>query len=64
MGKLLLKCEKCHNYTFQLTNENESESRTTCLKCNGKLKTPHPPKFSMDNKYAKYIRAMKRENQG
>ena len=64
MGKLLLKCEKCHTYTFHLPYDNESESRMVCPLCNGDLKTPHPPKFSMDNKYTKYIRALKRENEG
>jgi rRNA maturation protein Nop10 len=30
-----------------------------CPKCGGSMKTPHPARFSMDNRYADYLRKMK-----
>ena len=62
MVKLLLKCTNCKAYTFKLgTEEGEFEENKTCPHCQGTLKTPHPPKFSMENKYSKYVRALKKE---
>jgi H/ACA ribonucleoprotein complex subunit 3 len=52
MGSLLRKCEKCGKYTLE-TNE--------CPYCTGKVRTPHPAKFSPDDKYLKYRMAMKKE---
>lgn len=60
MVKLLLKCVECNTYSFN-SIESDSEEKKTCAICNGALKTPHPPKFSMDNKYNKYLRALKKE---
>jgi rRNA maturation protein Nop10 len=59
--KLLLKCISCNNYTFNSINSDESENKKVCPICNGILKTPHPAKFSMDNKYNRYLRELKRE---
>jgi H/ACA ribonucleoprotein complex subunit 3 len=47
---LLRKCEKCEEYTL-----NQEE----CPHCGGKVRIPHPPKFSPDDKYAKYRLAMR-----
>ncbi|NIU84654.1 MAG: RNA-protein complex protein Nop10 [Candidatus Thorarchaeota archaeon] len=51
MVQLLKKCIKCDAYTIK----NE-----TCPTCGGHTKTPHPPKFSMDDKYLRYKIIMKR----
>ncbi len=64
MVKLLLKCSKCNSYTFNTLPsdlESESEDKKICPICQGTLVTPHPPKYSMDNKYRKYVRALKKE---
>lgn len=62
MVKLLLKCTACNSYTFNpLPTESESEEKKVCSYCQGPLVTPHPPKYSMDNKYRKYIRNLKKE---
>ncbi|MHA1340642.1 MAG: RNA-protein complex protein Nop10 [Promethearchaeota archaeon] len=45
MPKKMFKCEKCLQYTL---------SKDICPKCGGKVKTPHPPKFSLVDKYQKY----------
>jgi H/ACA ribonucleoprotein complex subunit 3 len=50
---LLRKCEKCRKYT--LKNDR-------CLYCGGKVRVPHPPKFSPDDKYLKYRMALKRKD--
>jgi len=42
---LLRKCEKCEKYTL---------NQEKCPHCGGKVRIPHPPKFSPDDKYAKY----------
>ena len=49
---LLRKCEKCGKYTLK---ENK------CPHCGGKVRIPHPPKFSPDDKYLKYKMALKEE---
>jgi len=48
---LLRKCEACKRYTL-----NQEE----CPHCGGKVHIPHPAKFSPEDRYAKYRRAMKR----
>jgi len=45
MGWLLRKCEKCGSYTLK---------KEKCPRCGGKVKVPHPPKFSPHDKYLKY----------
>jgi H/ACA ribonucleoprotein complex subunit 3 len=47
---LLRRCEKCKSYTL-----NQGE----CPHCGGNVRIPHPAKFSPEDKYAKYRRAMK-----
>jgi len=47
---LLRKCVKCENYTL---------SQESCSNCGGRVSIPHPAKFSPDDKYAKYRRAMR-----
>lgn len=42
---LLRKCEKCGRYTL---------NQETCPACGGLVKTPHPAKFSMDDRYQSY----------
>ena len=60
MVKLLLKCSECNSYTFN-DLPSESGDKKICPFCQGSLATPHPPKYSMDNKYKKYVRALKKE---
>jgi len=38
-------CSKCQEYTL---------STKECPKCGDAVKTPHPPKFSPQDKYQKY----------
>ncbi|MGP3666891.1 MAG: RNA-protein complex protein Nop10 [Candidatus Bathyarchaeota archaeon] len=47
---LLRRCKKCGEYTL---------NKISCPKCGGEVYTPAPPKFSPDDKYAKYRRMMK-----
>lgn len=51
MVQLLRRCKKCGRYTL-----NQEE----CPVCGGEVGLPHPPKFSMDDKYRKYRIKMKR----
>jgi H/ACA ribonucleoprotein complex subunit 3 len=51
---LLRKCEKCGTYTLK---------EDACPRCGGAVKTPHPAKFSMDDRYRKYRLIMKRMSQ-
>ncbi|MEM1994826.1 MAG: RNA-protein complex protein Nop10 [Nitrososphaerales archaeon] len=44
MIKLLRRCSKCQTYTLS----------TICSKCGSETSYPHPPKFSLDDKYATY----------
>jgi H/ACA ribonucleoprotein complex subunit 3 len=45
LNRLLLKCKNCGTYT--LANK--------CPKCGAKhTVSPHPPKFSLDDKYLRY----------
>ncbi len=47
---LLRKCEKCGKYTLQ---------KEQCPYCGGKVRVPHPPRFSPDDKYLRYRMALK-----
>ena len=49
--KALLKCSKCNKYTLD----------ETCS-CGGKAVSPKPPKFSPEDKYAKYRREVKKKD--
>lgn len=51
---LLRKCEKCGGYTLRVD---------VCPVCGGRVRVPHPPKFSPDDKYLRYRMALKRESQ-
>jgi len=53
VGWLLRKCEKCGGYTLK---------KDVCPLCGGKVRIPHPPKFSPDDKYLKYRMMMKKEH--
>jgi len=48
---LLRRCESCGKYTLR---------KDSCPYCGGKVRVPHPPKFSPDDKYLKYRMALKR----
>ncbi|MCB2171701.1 RNA-protein complex protein Nop10 [archaeon] len=50
MVQLLRKCRNCDHYTM----------KDTCPKCGGEAVSPHPAKFSMDDKYRKYKILMRR----
>lgn len=50
--KKILKCEKCKEYTLF----------EKCPRCDGKAISPKPPKYSPDEKYAKYRREVKKED--
>jgi H/ACA ribonucleoprotein complex subunit 3 len=52
MGWLLRKCKKCNQYTL----------KNHCSKCEGSVKIPHPAKFSPEDRYAKYRRAIRGNN--
>ena len=43
------KCSKCGKYTLA----------STCKDCDAGAHTPHPPKFSPEDKYGKYRRKLK-----
>lgn len=47
---ILKKCESCGAYAI---------SRGACPYCGGRLRTPHPPKFSPEDRYQRYRLAMK-----
>jgi H/ACA ribonucleoprotein complex subunit 3 len=47
----LRKCEKCGGYTLK---------KDKCPRCGGKVRVPHPAKFSPDDKYIKYRMAFKK----
>jgi H/ACA ribonucleoprotein complex subunit 3 len=49
---LLRKCEVCARYTLNVEK---------CPYCGGTVRVPHPAKFSPQDKYAKYRRAMRAE---
>lgn len=45
------KCPVCNIYTLE----------DSCPKCGGGLKVIYPPKFSVEDKYGKYRRQLKKE---
>jgi H/ACA ribonucleoprotein complex subunit 3 len=47
---LLRRCTRCRGYTL----------KETCPGCGGEAVSPHPAKFSMDDKYRKYRLLMRR----
>jgi len=47
---LLRKCRKCNIYTLE----------EKCPICKGLVVSPHPAKFSPEDKYGKYRRMMKK----
>jgi H/ACA ribonucleoprotein complex subunit 3 len=47
---LLRKCVECQNYTL---------NQQKCPSCGGNLHIPHPAKFSPEDRYAKYRRAIR-----
>jgi H/ACA ribonucleoprotein complex subunit 3 len=47
---LLRKCGKCGKYTLQTIQ---------CPYCGGKVRMPHPPRFSPDDRYLRYRMALK-----
>jgi H/ACA ribonucleoprotein complex subunit 3 len=49
---LLRRCEKCASYTLKVDK---------CPHCGGKLHTPHPAKFSPNDKYARHRVALKED---
>jgi len=49
---LLRKCVQCGKYTLNLEK---------CPYCGGVVRVPHPARFSPQDKYAKYRRAMRVE---
>jgi len=48
------KCKKCGRYTFQ----------DDCPECGGEAVSPHPAKFSPEDKYGEYRRKLKRKEMG
>lgn len=50
MGKrgYLRKCEKCNRYTL----------RNICPICEGRVKSPHPARFSLEDRFGKYRRRL------
>lgn len=52
MGRLLRRCEGCKKYTLRTDH---------CQYCGGKVRIPHPAKYSPNDKYAKYRIALKKE---
>lgn len=51
MNMKMNKCSECGIYTL----------KDACPKCGGKLKVIYPPKFSIEDKYGKYRRILKKE---
>lgn len=52
MKPLLRRCTKCGRYTFE----------QACPKCGGDTTLPHPPRFSLEDRYATYrVRALYEE---
>lgn len=67
MVKLLLRCENCLHYSMKTppgSEPNQEEENPdllfrTCEHCGGQMRTPHPPRFSIENRYEGYLRRMK-----
>jgi H/ACA ribonucleoprotein complex subunit 3 len=53
MSSHILKCRACNAYTLE----------SICPKCNKKTSEVKPPKYSPEDKYAKYRREYKKQNQ-
>jgi len=53
MQTVLGKCVECNEYALNI------DTKTICPRCGTKLKNPHPPHFSPDDKYLDYVRRMK-----
>lgn len=51
---LLRRCDDCDQYTM----------KETCPVCGGATKSPHPAKFSLDDKYRRYRILMRRMAEG
>ncbi|MEE0939074.1 RNA-protein complex protein Nop10 [Methanobrevibacter sp.] len=52
MNMKMNKCPECGIYTL----------KDACPKCGGQLKVIYPPKFSIEDKYGKYRRILKKES--
>ena len=50
MDSILRRCKNCGRYTMR---------KDRCPYCGGELEIPHPPKFSLDDKYGRYRLLMK-----
>ncbi|MEM2901527.1 MAG: RNA-protein complex protein Nop10 [Candidatus Bathyarchaeia archaeon] len=44
MKWLIKRCGECGEYTL----------KETCPRCGSDTRTPHPPRFSLEDKYARY----------
>ena len=51
MKMKMKKCPVCNIYTL----------KAQCPNCGGELKVIYPPKFSVEDKYGKYRRQLKKE---
>lgn len=51
MRYLLRKCINCGEYTF----------KEVCPYCKGKVRVPHPSKFSIEDRVGKWRRQLKKE---
>lgn len=51
LTRLLKKCARCGQYTM---------NPTVCPKCGESVASAHPPRFSIEDRYGKYRRQMKR----
>lgn len=49
---LLRRCTECERYTLK---------KERCPYCNGRVRVPHPAKFSPDDKYMRYRLALKED---
>ena len=48
MSSNILKCKECEQYTLS----------QTCGTCDAETVTPHPPRFSPEDRYGKYRRKL------
>ncbi|MFQ6077062.1 MAG: RNA-protein complex protein Nop10 [Candidatus Bathyarchaeia archaeon] len=48
---LLRRCDRCGRYTLRVER---------CPYCGGEVQVPHPARFSIDDKYARYRRMLRR----
>jgi H/ACA ribonucleoprotein complex subunit 3 len=51
MPRLLHKCQNCNNYTM---------NSDSCPTCGGPVVAAHPARFSIEDRYGKYRREMKK----